>query len=147
VHRRHLGHFAAAFPRAIAATAGQPFRAFATRLAGDLVAIYEAQAPIHRALWWMRTAADLHGAIEEELGRMVELGGATLTTLGVVADPVQARGLAFVIVHAVDGVANAAALHPGTVEPRLIAELLADVVATYVERVQGSSQPGSPSQR
>jgi AcrR family transcriptional regulator len=90
-----------------AATGGGSVRDFVLRFGEATLEFFEQRRRIHQALWRLRTAAEVHERIEQTLSAMIELTSRFLQSFGVPAE--RAADLAFVLVHAGDGVANAVA--------------------------------------
>jgi AcrR family transcriptional regulator len=129
LHERVLAAAVAVVPRVIATSPGAPPRAVALALADAFVDLYVAQPPIHRWLWEMRGAIAAHGDLYAAMTEQTAHVERALAALGA-AD---AGTLAFVLVHAFDGLASAIASRAYTIDARAAARTLAEVIATYLE--------------
>lgn len=88
-----------------AAVGGGTIRDYVVRVGTAIVAFFEENRRIHFALWRLRTAAEVHERIELALTSMIEITSRLMKASGIPAE--RANDLAFVLVHACDGVANA----------------------------------------
>ena len=89
----------------------------------------ERDRPVFAHLRLLRTAAGADDLIAAHLDDMVERAAAALCRLGV-AEPVKARDVAYVIVHAGEGLANAIA-RSKNVDPFRISTFYFDLVRRY----------------
>ena len=89
------------------AAGGGTIRDYIVRVGTAILAFFEEHRNIHRALWRLRSAAEVHERIEATLTSMIEVTSRLLQASGIPTD--RADDLAFVLVHAGDGVANAVA--------------------------------------
>lgn len=114
-------------------------RDYVLRVGGGVIAFLERRPHIHRALWRLRTAAEVHERIETTLNAMIGVTRQVLQAAGVPAD--RAGDLAFVLVHAADGVANAVALRSDPELGRRTVAIIADIAAGLVSmtRTDGAS--------
>ena len=91
-----------------AATGGGSVGDYVLRVGAAILDFFAQRPHIHRALWRLRTAAEVHERIDATLRAMIEVTSRLLQAKGIPAE--RARDLAFVLVHASDGLANAVAL-------------------------------------
>lgn len=91
-----------------AAVGGGTVGDYVQRIGAAILAFFEQRRHVHRALWRLRTAAEVHERIDLTLTSIIEVTSRLLQARGVPA--ARANDLAFVLVHAGDGVANAVAL-------------------------------------
>jgi len=133
LHERYLAQYVAAIQQTIATNPNDSFSTLATRIADACVDVLEAQAPVHRALRLMRSSADLHTLIDEVLRRQVDFATEALRGMSL-ASADEARTLAFVIVHTVDGLGNALANGNERIDTRLAARTLATMIADHFAR-------------
>ncbi len=91
-----------------AATGGGSVGDYVLRVGAAILGFFAQRPHIHRALWRLRTAAEVHERIDATLRAMIEVTSRLLQAKGIPAE--RARDLAFVLVHASDGLANAVAL-------------------------------------
>lgn len=139
LHERYSKQTLAVLPRVIAESAGQPFAVLALRIADAYVDVVQTQAPIHRALWEMRSAADIHELVDENLATLMDVATIAIMQFGI-ATPEKARAFAFVLVHAIDGIGNAIAQQGNAVDGRLIARTFAEMAAAYVDAIQSAQR-------
>lgn len=90
-----------------AAVGGGTVRDYVLRIGAAMLAFFEQRRRIHLALWRLRSAAEVHERIEQALASMIEITSRLMQASGIPPD--RAHDLAFVLVHAGDGVANAVA--------------------------------------
>lgn len=90
-----------------AAMGGGTIRDYIHRVGDAVLAFFAQKRRIHQALWRLRTAAEVHERIDVALTSMIAVTSRLLQASGIPAE--RANDLAFVLVHASDGVANAVA--------------------------------------
>ena len=112
-----------------AAVGGGTVGDYVQRVGAAILAFFEQRPHIHRALWRLRTAAEVHERIDLTLTSIIAITSRLLQTTGIPAE--RANDLAFVLVHASDGVANAVALHG---DPALGKRTIA-IVAQFAENL------------
>ncbi len=110
-----------------AAMGGGSVRDYVERIGAAVLAFFEQKRRIHRALWRLRSAAEVHERIEVALTSMIEITTRILQASGVPA--ARANDLAFVLVHAGDGVANAVARSGDPELGRRTVAIVADLAA------------------
>jgi len=110
-----------------AAVGGGTVRDYVERIGAAILAFFEQRPHIHRALWRLRTAAEVHDRIDVTLRSIIGVTSRLLQASGVPAE--RANDLAFVLVHAGDGVANAVALNG---DPELGKRTI-EIVARFAE--------------
>jgi AcrR family transcriptional regulator len=100
---------------ALASAEVVPLVTLIERIAIAILAAHQAQRPIHRSLVELRSAAGFH---ERRRLALDQIAGELATFLAGRADLViaDARAAAFVMVHSVDGVVNAAITRPGAID-------------------------------
>ncbi len=113
-----------------AAAGGGTVREYILRIGTSILAFYDEHRNVHRALWRLRTAAEVHERIDATLASMITVTARLLEARGV--EPERAGDLAFVLVHAGDGVANAVARHGDPELGRRTVEIVADLAAAAV---------------
>lgn len=112
-----------------AAVGGGTVGDYVQRVGATILAFFEQRPHIHRALWRLRTAAEVHERIDVTLASIIAITSRLLQTTGIPAE--RANDLAFVLVHACDGVANAVALNG---DPELGKRTIA-IVAQFAENL------------
>ncbi len=112
-----------------AAVGGGTVGDYVQRVGATILAFFEQRPHIHRALWRLRTAAEVHERIDLTLTSIIAITSQLLQTTGIPAE--RANDLAFVLVHACDGVANAVALNG---DPELGKRTIA-IVAQFAENL------------
>jgi AcrR family transcriptional regulator len=146
VFDRHL----AAYERVIiesGAGAGN-IRDYVIRVGAGIMTFFDRRPRIHRALWRLRTAAEVHERIDAAWTAMIAVTTRVMESAGVPAQ--RAGDLAFVLVHAADGVANAVALRSdpelGRRTVAILAEIASTLVATGVVVAPGLDAGGAADQ-
>lgn len=132
LHVRYTAELNQVAPRIVAEWKGEPFREVATKIADACVDVFLRQAKIHRVLWQMRGAAELVELIQQEMAQLVTVSAGAMVALGF-ATADEAPTLAFVLVHAVDGIGNAITAHATEIDARRVARTFAEMAATYIE--------------
>jgi len=139
LHERYSKQYVAVLPRVIGESAGQPFSVLAQRIADGYLDVIHSQAPIHRVLWELRSAADIHALIDQTLSTLIDVATLGIQQFGV-ASGEKARAIAFVMVHGVDGVGNAIAQRGPDFDARLIARSFVEMVTAYVDSLQNATR-------
>ena len=132
LHVRYTAELTRVAPRIVAEWKGEPFREVAIKIADACVDVFLRQAKIHRVLWQMRGAAELVEIIEKEMAQAVNDAAGAMVALNF-ASADDAPTIAFVLVHAVDGIGNAITAHANDVDARRVARTFAEMAATYLE--------------
>jgi AcrR family transcriptional regulator len=101
---RYLDVFAAAFEEVVAGSSS--LGEAAGKLALRILGLYESQPRIYGQLWRLRTVANAHDRIAQSHARMIASVEALIRRSSV-APELDPRTLAFMLVHAGDGIANA----------------------------------------
>lgn len=108
-----------------AAVGGGSIGDYVRRIGTAIIAFFEEHHHVHRALWRLRTAAEVHERIDTTLERIIAVTARLLEDGGLTAG--RAGDLAFVLVYAGDGVANAVALRGDVELGRRTVELVAEL--------------------
>lgn len=96
-----------------------------------------ADQAVFRSLWTLRTAADAHERIAAQNEEFVVRATAAIERLGIMRGD-DARALAFVVIHAGDGLVNAISQTP-TVNIAALARTFLDLVRTFVVHAQSTA--------
>ncbi len=130
---RYLQHTVGFCRAVLANTHAVPIPVLVKRMAEALVAAYAGQRPIHQWLVELRSAAGFHARWREEVDKLVtELAMFLASRTDIrIANP---RAAAFVLVHAVEGVVNAATERNEPVAITEIADEMGKMLVTYMTR-------------
>lgn len=124
------------FCRAVLAGAATvPIEVAAQRIADALVAAFRTQRPIQRWLNDLRSAAAYQEQYRATLDQLVEEVAAFLAARDDVRFP-DARAAAYMLVHAVHGIGNAAGMRSGSFDVEAVAAAAYTMVSAYVDRVR-----------
>jgi len=113
-----------------AAAGGGTVRDYVGRIGTSILQFFAERPRIHRALWRLRTAAEVHERIAATLASMIDVTARLLEAGGVGHE--RAGDLAFVLVHAGDGIANAVALRGDAALGRRTIEIVAQLAEALV---------------
>jgi hypothetical protein len=106
------------------------------------VARFQTQPAIFRMLWRLRGAADVHDRIASHLENMVEPVRGLLVRAGM-TDDVRTRVLAFMLVHAGDGIANGVANAAGAIDATTVSMMFVEVIRALSRAVPELRQPAA----
>jgi AcrR family transcriptional regulator len=104
---------------------------------------FEAQPTIFRELWRLRTAAGAHDRIAFYQAKIIEYVRGLLRRAGI-TDDARVDALAFMFVHAGDGIANGVANAVGQVDPHLIARMFVEMVTAFTRTLPELSRGDAP---
>ena len=130
LYERYIARYAAILPAVLAAHGGAPLPVLLERIVDGYVEVFEAQPRIHARLFQLRTASASHERVAAHLDRIVTTVAGFLAHLRPKAEA--PHTIAFVLVHAIDGAANAVAEHAEQVSPRAAGRVLARLVGAYL---------------
>jgi AcrR family transcriptional regulator len=114
----------------------------ARKLGIGVVARFQTQPAIFRMLWRLRGAADVHDRIASHLENMVEPVRGLLVRAGM-TDDVRTRVLAFMLVHAGDGIANGVANAAGAIDATTVSMMFVEVIRALSRAVPELRQPAA----